>query len=336
VEIVRTVTHARVGILGNPSDGFYGKTIAAAIHNFGAEVVLYEWPVIEILPAASDLAQYTSIENLAEDVGTVGYYGGGRLIKASIKRFYEWTRDHGITLRHRNFSIRYDSNIPRQVGLGGSSAIIASTMKALMQFFQVDIPKPLLANLVLSVETHELGIFGGLQDRVAQVYDTVVFMDFDRQVMESQGYGNYEVLDANLLPPMYLAYRLSLTHRDTLHNDVRARYDRGDADVIRVMGAIAQNAINGRAALLANDVEEFNRLVDLNFDLRKSIYPIAPSNQEMIDLARSLGFSSKFPGSGGAIIGLCRNRRRFVELADAFKRINCTVAELQFEPIPGL
>jgi glucuronokinase len=335
VEIVRTVTHARVGILGNPSDGFYGKTIAAAIHNFGAEVVLYEWPVIEILPAASDLAQYTSLDNLVEDVGTVGYYGGGRLIKASIKRFVEWTREHGIKLPHRNFSIRYDSNIPRQVGLGGSSAIIASTMKALMQFFQVDIPKPLLANLVLSVETRELGIFGGLQDRVAQVYDTVVFMDFDRQVMESQGYGRYEVLDANLVPPMYLAYRLSLTHRDTLHNDVRARYDRGEADVIRVMGAIAQNAANGRAALIAGDIEEFDRLVNLNFDLRKSIYPIAPSNQEMIDLARSLGFSSKFPGSGGAIIGLCRNRRRFAELAEAFRCMNCTVAELQFKPIPG-
>jgi glucuronokinase len=335
VEIVRTVTHARVGILGNPSDGFYGKTIAAAVHNFGAEVVLYEWPVIEILPAASDLAQYTSIENLAEDVSIVGYYGGGRLIKASIKRFYEWTREQDIPLAHRNFSIRYDSNIPRQVGLAGSSAIIASTMKALMQFFQVDIPKPLLANLVLSVETHELGIFGGLQDRVAQVYDTVVFMDFDRRIMEREGYGHYEVLDPDTLPPMYLAYRLSLTHQATLHNDVRARYDRGDVDVIRVMDAIAQNAVNGRAALLAHDETEFDRLINLNFDLRKSIYPIAPSNQEMIDLARSLGFSSKFPGSGGAIIGVCHGRRGFIELAEAFKKIDCTVVELHFKPVPG-
>jgi glucuronokinase len=331
LEIVRTVTHARVGILGNPSDGFYGKTIAAAVHNFGAEVVLYEWPVIEVLPATSDLAQYSSLESLVEDVGTVGYYGGGRLIKASIKRFYEWTREHGIRLAHRNFSIRYDSNIPRQVGLAGSSAIIASTMKALCQFFQVDIPKPLLANLVLSVETHELGISAGLQDRVAQVYDSVVFMDFDRSIMDTQGYGNYEILDPELIPPMYLAYRATLTHRDTAHNDVRARYDRGDQDVIRVMGAIAQNAVNGRAALLAGDVAEFNRLVNLNFDLRKTIYPIAPSNQEMIDLARSLGFSAKFPGSGGATIGLCEGRRRLVELAQAFKKIGCTVVELQFK-----
>jgi hypothetical protein len=30
--------HARVGFLGNPSDGFYGKTISFSLKNFYAEV----------------------------------------------------------------------------------------------------------------------------------------------------------------------------------------------------------------------------------------------------------------------------------------------------------
>lgn len=30
--------HARVGLLGNPSDGFYGKTISFSLKNFYAEV----------------------------------------------------------------------------------------------------------------------------------------------------------------------------------------------------------------------------------------------------------------------------------------------------------
>ena len=30
--------HARVGLLGNPSDGFFGKTIAVSLANFWAEV----------------------------------------------------------------------------------------------------------------------------------------------------------------------------------------------------------------------------------------------------------------------------------------------------------
>jgi len=332
LEIVRTLTHARVGILGNPSDGFYGKTIAAAIHNFGAEVVLYEWPVIEILPGASDMVRFATLETLVEDVQIHGYYGGARLVKAAIKRFYEWTREQSLTLANSNFSIRYDSNIPRQIGLAGSSAIIASTVKALMAFFQVDIPRPHLANLVLSVETKELGIAGGLQDRVAQAYDTSVFMNFDRRIMEAQGYGDYEPFSPASLPPMYLAYRSTLTHKDTLHNDVRARFERGDPKVIELMQRLAENATAGYEALLAGDTEVFNQRLDLNFDLRASIYPIDPANREMIDLARSLGVSATFPGSGGAVIGLCADPRKFLELQEAFARIGCTVVRIQFVP----
>ncbi len=332
MEIVRAISHARVGILGNPSDGFYGKTIAGAIHNFRAQIVLYEWPVIEILPGASDVARFASLEALVDDVRTHGYYGGVRLIKAAIKKFVEWCHEKGHALDRRSFSIRYESDIPRQVGLAGSSAIITAAMKALMQFFKIDIPDTYLANLVLAAETDELGIYGGLQDRVAQVYDTTLFMDFDRSLMEAQGYGNYEVLDPDLLPPMYLAYRATLTHKDVLHNDVRARFERGDAQVIEVMKAIAENAVLGRQALLDGDIERFNRLIDRNFDLRSQIYPIAASNMEMIALARSLGVSAKFPGSGGAIIGVCPTREKFAELCQAFGRIGCVVTRLRFKP----
>jgi len=332
VEIVKQATHARVGILGNPSDGFYGKTLAAAIHNFTAEVVLYEWPVIEILPGSSDVVLFNSLEALAEDVQVHGYYGGARLVKAGIKRFYDWTQETGTSLPKRNFSIRYESNIPRQVGLAGSSAIITSTVKALMRFFEVDIPKPCLANLVMSAETMELGISAGLQDRVAQVYDTLVFMDFSRELMELQGYGEYEPLDPALLPEMYLAYRSTLTHKATSHNDVRARFERGDPEVIEVMRLLAENAVEGRRALLARDLAEFKRRLDLNFDLRTRIYPIEPSNREMIERARVLGFSAKFPGSGGAVIGMCEDEARFAELQRAFAELNCTVIKLRFSP----
>ena len=32
----------RVGLIGNPSDGFYGKTISFTINNFWAEVTIME------------------------------------------------------------------------------------------------------------------------------------------------------------------------------------------------------------------------------------------------------------------------------------------------------
>ena len=37
----------------------------------------------------------------------------------------------------RNFTITYETDIPRQVGLGGSSAIIAAAVKCLMNFYEL-------------------------------------------------------------------------------------------------------------------------------------------------------------------------------------------------------
>ncbi|MDP6491177.1 MAG: GHMP kinase, partial [Kiritimatiellia bacterium] len=119
--IIRRKAYPRGGLVGNPSDGYFGKTIAFSFRNFHADVVLYESPEIEILPNTRDHSVFTSMEQLAEDVGLFGYYGGVRLLKATIKRFYDYCRETGIELPVRNFTIRYDSNIPHLVGLAGSS-----------------------------------------------------------------------------------------------------------------------------------------------------------------------------------------------------------------------
>jgi hypothetical protein len=42
-------TNARVGVLGNPSDGFFGKTISLSVTNFWAEVSIEESDKIELM-----------------------------------------------------------------------------------------------------------------------------------------------------------------------------------------------------------------------------------------------------------------------------------------------
>ena len=90
----------------------------------------------------------------------------------------------------RNFTLSYDTNIPRQVGLAGSSAIVTATLNCLMKFFNLndnDLPKPKRASFILNVESTELFIQAGLQDRVIQVYEGLVYMDFDDKLFEKQG-----------------------------------------------------------------------------------------------------------------------------------------------------
>lgn len=137
MRLIRTHAYARAGLIGNPSDGYYGKTLSLIVRNFCAEVVLYEWPTLEIMWSQEDQGRFQSIHELVNDVRIHGYYGGVRLVKATVKRFVEYCGAHGIRLDERNFSIRYQTNIPRQVGLAGSSAIIVATLRALMDWYGV-------------------------------------------------------------------------------------------------------------------------------------------------------------------------------------------------------
>ena len=140
MRIVRNRSYARAALVGNPSDGYHGKTIALLVRNFWAETVLYEWDSLEIVLASDDRAKFSSVQDLARDVTLHGYYGGIRLVKATIKRFVEYCRARGIELHDRNFSIRYETRIPRQVGMAGSSAIIVATLRSLMEFYGVTMP----------------------------------------------------------------------------------------------------------------------------------------------------------------------------------------------------
>src|SRR5512137_4844 len=116
MDIIRKQIFARAGLLGNPSDGYHGKTIAISVRNYWSEVVLYEWDEMEIMLAQNDRARFRSVHDLANDVALHGYYGGIRLVKATIKRFVDYCQTQGLTLHRHNFSVRYETNIPRQVG----------------------------------------------------------------------------------------------------------------------------------------------------------------------------------------------------------------------------
>jgi glucuronokinase len=313
--LIRKKAYARAGLVGNPSDGYFGKTISFVVRNYCAEVTLYETPELCIEPTERDHSVFGSIDALARDVRQFGYYGGIRLLKASVKRFFDYCTKNSIELHGRNFTLRYQSNIPPQVGMAGSSAIITACWRALLDFYQVEVSKHLLPSLVLSVENDELGIPAGLQDRVIQTFEGVVFMDFNRASIEKLGHGIYEELDPALLPPVYVAYTTKLSEgTEVFHNDIRGRWNRGDREIVSAMYQWANLAQRVRDMLLAGRGAEIGPLLNENFDLRRRLYNLSQGNIEMVEAARSCGASAKFTGSGGAIVGHCDGDAMFEKL----------------------
>jgi glucuronokinase len=305
---IERTAFARVGLLGNPSDGYFGRTISFALRNFAARVRLAESSTLRIEPGEPDVDTFQSVEHLVESVGRQGYYGGARLVKATIKIFHDYCREHDIALEKSNFTVQYQSSIPRQVGLAGSSAIVTATLRALMAFYEIEIPREEQPGLILAAEVDELGITAGLQDRVAQVYEGLVYMDFSEEFMSKHGHGRYEPLDLALLPRLYVAYRTQPAKvSGRVLNDLRVRWEQGDAEVRKTLDRIAALADEGRTAILAGNRQQLSNLMNANFDLRRRIMTISETDRRMVETARALGASAKLTGSGGAIAGICED-----------------------------
>lgn len=325
--IITSHAFARAGLIGNPSDGYYGKTISFVIRNFRARVHLWESPHFEIIPGHGDLAQFPSVREFLRDQKLHGYYGGMRLIKAAIKRFTDYCHQCAMEVDlGKSFTVSFDSDIPRLVGLSGSSAITVAMFRALMKFYHVEIPDEELPSLALSVEKQELGIAAGLQDRVIQTYEGMVYMDFDKEYMRAHGHGIYEPIRPPVMPPLYVAYDPERAEvSDIPHRNLRQLYEQGDKTVHAAMQRYREITDVAKGALMSGDWETLNRVMNENFDLRRTIMNVAPENQRMVEVARSTGASAKFAGSGGAIVGLYRDGRHYQQLVDALATLRCHV-----------
>lgn len=332
--MIETYAYARAGFLGNPSDGYYGKTIALLVRNFRARVLLYPSGKLEIRPSKADIPVFENLDDLYQTTRWRGYYGGIRIIQALIVRFLDYCKEQGVELPDRNFTLEYESTVPLRLGMGGSSAIITAALRALCQYYQLDLPLPIQAKLALETETLELGVSAGLQDRVIQAYEGVVYMDFDKSLMKERGYGAYENIELNLMKDVYVAYRRSLSEgTEVFHNNIRERWNLGEPAVVNAMGEWAGYAEQGRAAILNGDRNKLHQLINANYDLRAGLYTISLGNQEMIAAARRVGASSNFAGSGGAVVGLYEGDAMFEQLKQEMAKLDVAVIRPQIAPL---
>lgn len=302
--MIQSSVYARVGLVGNPSDGFYGKTISACVKNWQAAVTIENDDEIVIVPNIKmDALNYDSLADLVDHADKYGYYGALRLVNATCSLFSKLT---GIVTS--GFRINYTSSIPRQVGLGGSSALVVALLNCLIEFHAYD--KWSLAdraNVAWAVENDELLITSGLQDRVIQTYGGLVYMEFNKDLMDKQGYGYYEEMEVSL-PKAFIAYTQNpKKNSGQMHNPIKYRFNSGDIAVIYAMKHFANLAQDGYDAILGQRLVDLAQLMKINWQLRRKLYgdeAIGQDNIKMIMIANKHGCPAKLPGSGGAIIGL--------------------------------
>jgi glucuronokinase len=280
---------ARAALAGNPSDGYGGAVLAITVDALCARARIAAAPA-----RAEPLA----------------------LVDAAVARF---ARDHAPAAT--GTAVQWATTIPQSVGLGGSSALVIATLRALCEQHRVELAPRELAELALAVEVEDLGIAAGPQDRIAQSFGGLTFMDFAA--------GRYETLERRRLPPLLVAWRRSgAAPSGPVHDDLQSRFARGERAVLGAMATLAGAAHDARTAVLAGDPGALATAVDASFDARAAMLKLAPAHVELIEVARSAGAAANYAGSGGAIVCVCRNDDQRLAVSEALVNIGCEVLSL--------
>jgi glucuronokinase len=281
---------ARVALAGNPSDGYGGRTLAVVVRDFVATAT--------VMISAS-----------GEDELAPPGPGGAELMHATLGRFRSHIGKRDAVV------LSCETNVPRELGLAGSSAIVIACARALCDLHRTTVDRDELARLALAVEAEDLRIAAGLQDRMVQARETLVSMDFG-------GHPVYEELDPGLLPPLFVAWHPdAAAPSGVTHGELRERHARGEAEVTDAMERLAAHAANARTALLAGDHDTFARCVDGSFDERLRIMSVDPLTARMVEIARGAGASANSAGSGGAIVGTLPSEECWTRLSESLARI---------------
>jgi glucuronokinase len=263
-----------------------------------------------LLPGESDMLTFPTAKDASQAFDSLGCEDGLRLLRAALRQFgRQWNGlarlpDKDPRLR---FTMRHQTDIPRQVGLAGSSAIIIAAVRALMSWFDVQIEPAVLAELALDAEVEDLGITAGPMDRVIQAYEGVMLMD----LREPRSAASYRRFSPSILPPLFLAWDPRGGESSGIaHGDLKARWQRGDPEVHEIMRGFRDLVDEGVEVLETgsssrwSDTAPFRQLVNRNFEMRSRIFHISDRDRQMVAIASSHDAAAKLTGSGGAVIGV--------------------------------
>lgn len=304
--VIQYSVPARVGLLGNPSDGYGGRTMALAVAGMAATVSVIEDDLVRISGPNPDLFEFESTQEFARFVDRFGYGNGEQLLAATLRTFLNladsqrWAVPSGM-------DISFNSRIPRGVGLAGSSALVIALLRCLLDLCGEQLEARLLPSLALSVEVDQLGIDAGLQDRVVQTYGGLVVMDFDELETDARTglvHGRYETLDSAGLPPLFVAYSMAAAQpSSTYHSVLRSRFEAGDGATIAGLHELAHLVTEGKAALRWGG-SGFADLMARSMEIRMDLAPVPDRQMALIEAANDVDLAATFAGSGGAIVGV--------------------------------
>jgi glucuronokinase len=293
---------ARAGVAGNPSDALGGAAFAVPVEQLTATVEITDADAmsIERVDAATP---FRSVTALVEHTERYGHDGGDRLVTAAIVTLQHHLRRLDVAVDDRPFRAAWRTEIPRSVGLAGSSALVIATLRALMSRWQIELSSPELAALALSAESDELGIAAGWMDRAVQAHGRPTLVD--TRSLGPDGTPPMRLIDPAGPIDLVVAWDpAGAAPSGRLHGDLRAALAEGDPQVRAAVDALVVAAHDAAAAMSAGDVAALADAVGRSCALRERLGALDAVTASMAEAVRQAGGSATSAGSGGAVLAV--------------------------------
>jgi D-glycero-alpha-D-manno-heptose-7-phosphate kinase len=257
------------------------------------------------------------------------YDGEMDLAKAAIKRL---AGDENV-----GYDLYLHSDAPPGSGLGSSSAMMVALVGLLKEFHGLPLTDYEIAELAYEIERVDLAIKGGMQDQYAAAFGGFNFMEFlaDRVVVNQLKVSRDIIneLEYNLLIGNTGKLRLS-SH---IIDDQVRRYEQGDADANAALRELKALTTEMKNALLHRKLDEFGRLLDLEWQHKRRMSPRI-SSPELDDLYAAaleegaIGGKITGAGGGGYMLLYCRFDRK-PAIRERLAQMGVQMSEVSLEPL---
>jgi galactokinase/mevalonate kinase-like predicted kinase len=284
---------ARANLIGNPSDQYGGCTLACSVPLRAR---------VELEPAAATVVATGGEEVRLEKPADLALCGDLFDVARAVLS--------GIGPPLPRARIRYETAVPMQSGLAGSTALVVALLRAL-RAWRGEEPASLhaLAEEAREIERTELRVTCGYVDQYLCTFGGFAHVEFAGKTPEgsaaSEPFARVIPVEAPL--PFVLAFTGKRHSSDGVHRPIRARWLAGEPEVRRAMERAAELGRLGRDALLRGDLAALGGHMNENHALVRAIGGSGAANERLIEAALAAGAAgAKLAGAGdgGTIVAL--------------------------------
>lgn len=214
----------------------------------------------------------------------------------------------GFTVETAPFMLRIETDIPAQSGLAGSSALLTAVVACLLRYRREPWATPYhLAEQVRHIEAQLLQVACGYQDFYMAVFGGLNLMEFrDKEWLgkdPTEPMASVEPLGGYLQGvalPLWLATTGGTRFSGTVHANLRARWESGEAAVVEGMARIGRLAREAKTALLQRDWHQLAYLMNENYAIIRELGGSGEALDQLVQVALEHGaLGAKLAGAGG-------------------------------------